>query len=97
MGEISLIDTESRVFAYGFLYQYADPVHFPPSVHQVQQKFLFCALINKAIRHFKKTVSVRKHQNFACSMRNEQESRVLLLKRYEPARYEDHGILGRKS
>jgi hypothetical protein len=96
-GELSLIDTESRVFAYGFLYQSADPVHFTPTVHHVQQKCVFCALIHKAMRHFKKTVHVRKHQNFERSMRNEQESRGLLLKQYEPARYEDHALVGRKS
>src|SRR5260370_31132328 len=97
IGVISLIDTESRVFAFGFLYQYADPVHFTPNAHQVQQKFLFCSLINKAIRHFKKTVNARKHRHFERSMRNEQESRGLLLKQYEPVRYADQVILGRKS
>ncbi len=48
IGVISLIDTESRVFVYGFLYLYADLVHSMPNVPQSRQKFLFCAQINKA-------------------------------------------------
>ena len=93
MGVIFLLDTESPVFVYGFLYRSADRAHFMLNVRQFQQKSLFYDQINRAFRHFKKLGSVREHQNFEHSMPNAQGLRALLPKQCERARYEDLAIL----
>src|SRR5712691_9724237 len=93
IGVIFLIDTESRVFVYAFLYRSADRAHFMLNVRQFQQKYLFYDQISRAFRHFKKLGSVRKHQNSEHSMPNAQVLKALLRKQCERARYEDLDIL----
>lgn len=49
--------------------------------------------INRAFRHFKKLVSVRKHQNFEQYMQKEQALKALLPRQCERVRYEGLDIL----
>ena len=96
-GAISPIDTKNLLFASDSLFQSAELVHFMLDVHKVRPETSFSVQMNTPIKHFRKPANVRKILNFARCMQNELVLKELLLKVYEPVRYEDFGLLERRS
>jgi hypothetical protein len=92
IGVISLIDTENRDFGYGSLFLSVELVLFILNAPKLRQKCLCCVQMSRPITPSNKRVNVKKLLSFVPCMQHELVLKGLLLKVYEPVRYEDLGI-----
>ncbi len=83
----------NRVCVYGFLSRSVGFALFMLNAPQPRRKSSFCVQMNKPIMPLSKRVNVSKLLSSVHCMQHERVLKELLLKVYEPVKYEDLGIL----